>query len=105
MLEGKKYLKVVLDGKKYLKVGMKVFVNKNGNVDTMEEIKGDKVKLGMDVKDKSALKVGMNIGVKMGSAIDIGEIISIEDGFVRVRHPSKSVSSHPIGFFEFVKIV
>ena len=95
----------MLEGKKYIKVGTKVFVFKNGNVDTMEEIKGDKVKLGMDVRDKSALKVGMNIGVKMGSAIDIGEIISIEDGFVRVRHPSKSVSCHPIGFFEFVELV
>ena len=74
-------------------------------IGSYHKAKGDKVKLGMDVRDKSALKVGMNIGVKMGSAIDIGEIISIEDGFVRVRHPSKSVSCHPIGFFEFVELV
>ena len=51
------------------------------------------------------LKVGMNIGVLNGKVIEKGKIISIEEGFVRVMHPSKSVSAYQIGYFKFVEIV
>ena len=51
------------------------------------------------------LKVGMCIGVKNGKVIERGEIISIEEGFVRVIHPSKSVSAYQLGYFKFVELV
>jgi len=50
------------------------------------------------------LKVGMNIGVLVNKVIEKGEITSIEEGFVRVMHPSKSVSAYQIGYFKFVEI-
>ena len=37
------------------------------------------------------LEVGMVVGVKNGKVIEKGEIISIEEGFVRLRHESNSV--------------
>lgn len=62
-------------------------------IDTYNEIADDK------------LKVGMNVGVVNGKVIERGEIISIEEGFVRVRHESKSVSAYQIGYFKFVELV
>lgn len=50
------------------------------------------------------LKVGMNIGVLNDKVIEKGKIISIEEGFVIVMHPSKSVSGYQIGYFKFVEI-
>jgi hypothetical protein len=50
------------------------------------------------------LKVGMNIGVLNDKVIEKGKIISIEEGFVRVMHQSKSVSAYQIGYFKFVEI-
>ena len=51
------------------------------------------------------LKVGMYVGVLNGDIIEKGKIISIEDGFVRLRHKSKSVSAYQIGYFKFVELV
>ena len=51
------------------------------------------------------LKVGMHVGVINDKVIEKGKIISIEDGFVRVRHESKSVSAYQIGYFKFVELV
>ena len=62
-------------------------------IDTYNEIADDK------------LKVGMSIGVVNGKVIERGEIISIDDKFVRVMHHSKSVSAYQIGYFKFVEIV
>lgn len=50
------------------------------------------------------LKVGMNVGVVNGKVIERGEIISIKEGFVRVRHDNKSVSAYPIGCFKFLEL-
>jgi hypothetical protein len=50
------------------------------------------------------LKVGMNVGVLNGKVIEKGKIISIEEGFVRVMHQSKSVSAYQIGYFKFVEL-
>ena len=50
------------------------------------------------------LKVGMNLGVLNGKVIEKGKIISIDDKFVRVMHPSKSVSAYKIGYFKFVEL-
>jgi len=49
------------------------------------------------------LEVGMYVGVKNGNRIEEGEIISIEEGFVRLRHESKSVSAYQIGYFKFLE--
>jgi len=46
----------------------------------------------------------MNIGVLNGKVIEKGKIISIEEGFVRVMHPSKSVSAYQIGYFKFLEL-
>ena len=51
------------------------------------------------------LKVGMCIGILNGKVIERGEIISIDDKFVKVRHDNKSVSSYQIGYFKFVELV
>ena len=51
------------------------------------------------------LKVGMCIGVLNGKVIEKGEIISIEDGFVRLKHKAKSVSAYQLGYFKFVELV
>jgi len=51
------------------------------------------------------LKVGMCIGVLVNKVIEKGKIISIEDGFVRLRHKSKSVSAYQLGYFKFVELV
>lgn len=51
------------------------------------------------------LEVGMNVGVLVNKVIEKGEIISIEEGFVRVRHESKSVSAYQIGYFKFLELV
>ena len=37
------------------------------------------------------LVVGMNVGVLVNKVIERGEIISIEEGFVRVKHNNNSV--------------
>ena len=57
------------------------------------------------------LKVGMNVGVYLwdklygkGPVIEKGEIISIEEGFVRLRHESKSVSAYQLGYFKFLEL-
>jgi len=62
-------------------------------IDTYNEIADDK------------LKVGMHIGVLNGKVIERGEIVSIDDKFVKVRHDNKSVSSYQIGYFKFVELV
>ena len=51
------------------------------------------------------LKVGMCIGILNGKVIERGEIVSIDDKFVRVRHDNKSVSVYQIGYFKFVELV
>ena len=51
------------------------------------------------------LKVGMHIGILNGKVIERGEIVSIDDKFVRVRHDNKSVSVYQIGYFKFVELV
>ena len=51
------------------------------------------------------LKVGMHIGVLNGKVIERGEIVSIDDKFVKVRHDNKSVSVYQIGYFKFVELV
>jgi len=51
------------------------------------------------------LKVGMCIGILNGKVIERGEIISIDDKFVKVRHDNESVSSYQIGYFKFVELV
>ena len=50
------------------------------------------------------LEVGMNVGVKNGKVIEKGEIISIEEGFVRLRHESKNVSAYQLGFYKFLEL-
>jgi hypothetical protein len=72
-------------------------LNKNNKetkrmIDVWNEIADDK------------LEVGMNVGVKNGKVIEKGEIISIEEGFVRLRHESKSVSAYQLGYFKFVEL-
>ena len=51
------------------------------------------------------LKVGMCIGVLNGKVIERGEIVSIDDKFVKVRHDNKSVSAYQLGYFKFVEQV
>ena len=51
------------------------------------------------------LKVGMCIGVLNGKVIERGEIVSIDDKFVKVRHDNKSVSAYQLGYFKFVELV
>ncbi len=56
------------------------------------------------------LKVGMNIGVfvlwkSKVPYIEKGEIVSIDDKFVRVKDSSNSVSAYQIGYFKFVELV
>jgi len=68
-------------------------------IDTYNEIADDK------------LKVGMGIGILNGKGyldtpvIERGEIVSIDEEFVRVMHDNKSVSAYQIGYFKFVEIV
>jgi len=50
------------------------------------------------------LKVGMNVGVLVNKVIEKGEIISIEEGFVRLRHESKNVSAYQLGFYKFLEL-
>ena len=62
----------------------------------------------IDVWNEIALdkiKVGMGIGILNGKVIERGEIVSIDDKFVRVMHDNKSVSAYQIGYFKFVEIV
>ena len=54
--------------------------------------------------DDDKLEVGMVVGVKNGKVIEKGEIISIEEGFVKVRHESKSVSAYQLGYFKFLEL-
>ena len=61
-------------------------------IDTYNEIADDK------------LKVGMNVGVLVNKVIEKGEIISIEEGFVRVRHNNKSVSAYELGYVKFYEL-
>ena len=51
------------------------------------------------------LEVGMNVGVLVSKVIERGEIISIEEGLVRVRHKSNSVSAYQLGYFKFLELV
>ena len=51
------------------------------------------------------LKVGMCIGILNGKVIERGEIVSIDDKFVRVMDDSKLVSAYQIGYFKFVELV
>ena len=53
---------------------------------------------------EESLRVGMYVGVKIGNRIEEGEIISIEEGFVRLRHESKSVSAYQLGYFKFLEL-
>ena len=46
----------------------------------------------------------MNVGVLVNKVIEKGEIISIEEGFVRLRHESNSVSAYQLGYFKFVEL-
>ena len=62
-------------------------------IDTYNEIADDK------------LKVGMCIGVLIDKVIERGEIVSIDDKFVRVMHDNKSVSAYQLGYFKFVELV
>ena len=55
--------------------------------------------------DVDKLKVGMRIGVVHVKVIERGEIVSIDDKFVRVMHDNKSVSAYQIGYFKFVELV
>ena len=55
--------------------------------------------------DDDKLKVGMCIGVLNDKVIERGEIVSIDDKFVRVKHDNKSVSVYQLGYFKFVEIV
>ena len=60
------------------------------------------------------LKVGMNIGVFVlwecrnfyckVPYIEKGEIVSIDDDLVRVRHDDKTVSAYQLGCFKFVEL-
>ena len=54
--------------------------------------------------DVDKLKVGMRIGVVHVKVIERGEIVSIDDKFVRVMHDNKSVSAYQIGYFKFVEL-
>ena len=49
------------------------------------------------------LEVGMNVGVLVNKVIEKGEIISIEDGFVRLKH-NNSVSAYQKGYFKFLEL-
>ena len=51
------------------------------------------------------LVVGMNVGVLVNKVIERGEIISIEEGFVRVKHNNNSVSAYQLGYFKFLEMV
>ena len=62
-------------------------------IDTYNEISDDK------------LKVGMCIGILNGKVIERGEIVSIDDKFVRVKDSSNSVSAYQIDIFKFVEQV
>jgi len=59
---------------------------------------------GNEIAEES-LRVGMRICVVSSKAIERGEIISIDDKFVRVRHDNKSVSAYQLGHFKFVELV
>jgi hypothetical protein len=61
-------------------------------IDTYNEIADDK------------LKVGMRIGILNGKVIERGEIVSIDDKFVRVMHDNKSVSAYQLGYSKFVEL-
>ena len=50
------------------------------------------------------LKVGMCIGILNGKVIERGEIVSIDDKFVRVKDSSNSVSAYQIDIFKFVEL-
>ena len=63
---------------------------------------------GCDVWNEIAddkLKVGMRIGVRNGKVIERGDIISIDDKFVRVKHYDNSISAYQIGLHKFVEQV
>ena len=62
-------------------------------IDTYNEIADDK------------LKVGMCIGILNGKVIEKGEIVSIDDKFVRIKDDNKSVSAYQIDIFKFVELV
>ena len=51
------------------------------------------------------LEVGMKVGVKFGNVLEEGEIISLYDDIVRVRHDNNSESSYQLGDFKFLEMV
>ena len=53
---------------------------------------------------EESLRVGMYIGVLNGKVIERGEIISLYDDLVRVRHDDKTVSAYQLGCFKFVEL-
>lgn len=62
----------------------------------------------IDVWNEIALdkiKVGMCIGILNGKVIERGEIVSIDDKFVRVMHDNNSISAYQIGLHKFVEQV
>jgi len=64
-------------------------------------------KIELDVWNEIAddkLEVGMKVGVKKGNVLEEGEIISIDDKFVNVRHVSNLVTGYQIGYFKFLEL-
>lgn len=58
-----------------------------------------------DEIDDDKLEVGMKVGVKFGNVLEEGEIISLYDDIVRVRHDNNSESSYQLGDFKFLEII
>jgi len=62
---------------------------------------------GCDVWNEIAeesLRVGMRIGVRNGKVIERGEIVSLYDKLVRVKHDNNSISAYQMGgHFNFVE--
>ena len=52
---------------------------------------------------EESLRVGMRIGVRNGKVIERGDIISIDDKFVRVKHYDNSISAYQIGLHKFLE--
>ena len=50
------------------------------------------------------LEVGLRVGVKIGNVLEEGEIISLYDDLVRVRHDNNSVSAYQLGCFKFLEM-
>ena len=71
--------------------------------------------LQIDVWDEipeDELEVGMYVGVYLwdrqygnGPVVGKGEVISIDDKFVKVRHNNNSVSAYELGYVKFFELV